>query len=289
MRYIRPKSHTGKGRDMNEQLKAGVYGAAIGDALGVPYEFMTRDTFTCTDMVGHGTHDQEPGTWSDDTSMMIACADSIRANQGAIDVKDIRQRFNLWRNDACYTPDGVVFDCGITVSNALRRGRGMDGERDNGNGSLMRILPLAFADAADSQIGKVSAITHAHEQSKLACIMYVHIARDLARGMSAAEAVDANAVFGEPFDRIPRIAELGRADIKSSGYVLHTLEASLWCLLNTSTYEDCVLEAVNLGSDTDTTACVAGGLAGILYGLDGIPSAWIDTLRRKDLIDSCLW
>ena len=238
------------------RLRDAIYGLAVSDALGVPYEFKPRGTFTCEGMVGHGTHNQPAGTWSDDTSMTLATCDSIR-ELGRDDTGDIRHRFERWLRGGEYTPDGVVFDCGITVSSAINAGRGLAGESDNGNGSLMRIAPLAFTDATDDEVRAVSAITHAHDMSCSLCVDYVHILRELAGGAPASD------VAGEWRDR-PAPG--------SSGFVRHTYDAALWCLANTGSYRDCVLAAVNLGDDTDTTAAVAGALAGTLYGYDAIPA-----------------
>ena len=158
-------------------LRDCVYGQAVGDALGVPYEFRARGTFECTGMVGHGSHNQPSGTWSDDTSMALAACDSIRAT-GRIDVRDMREHFVRWYREGAYTVSGL-FDVGGTTADALSSGRGRAGERDNGNGSLMRILPLAFTDATDDEVRAVSAITHAHAISCEACVRMVHVARRL--------------------------------------------------------------------------------------------------------------
>lgn len=272
-----------------EKLQDAVYGAAVGDALGVPYEFGWRGKFQCTGMKGNGAHNQPAGTWSDDTSLLIATCDSIRAQRGAINTDDMRKKFCLWMNSGRYTPDGCCFDIGTTTSTALVEGKGCISERSNGNGSLMRIVPLAFTRATNDDIAKVSAITHAHSFSVEACIVFVAIARDLIRGVPLAEALIDHAPIHHPFERLATLASLQEDDIESSGYVVHTLEASLWCLLKSDSYASCVLQAVNLGRDSDTTACVAGALAGIMYGFDAIPSEWIEILRGKQVIDACLF
>ena len=264
-------------------LRDVVYGAAIGDALGVPYEFKERGTFECTDMVSGGSHGQPAGTFSDDTSMMLATCDSIR-ELGRIDCDDMRKRFCTWAYEGKYTPDGVMFDIGNATSRALAEGRGCADVRSNGNGSLMRIAPLACIDATDDQIRAVSAITHAHGISTESCVAYVHVLRDVLVGRSVAEATDGVAVHDFAF-----MPDVSIDEIKSGGYVLDTLNAALWCLRNTSSYAACVLAAVNLGRDTDTTACVAGALAGAAYGIDAIPSEWMDALRAKDIIEACLF
>lgn len=261
---------------MSATVRDCLYGQAVGDALGVPYEFRERGTFECRGMVGHGTHDQPAGTWSDDTSMALAVCDSYR-RLGRVDEGDIRARFLAWYEDDAYTCDRL-FDVGNATATALRLGHGLAGERDNGNGSLMRTVPLAFTDASDDDVRAVSAITHAHPTSVEACVDMVHAARALLRGGSPREVASAYVDVDLPEDRV-----------SSSGYVLSTFVASLWCLANTDDYASCVLRAVNLGDDTDTTAAVAGALAGIVYGIGGIPSEWVSALRGRQVIDACLF
>ena len=155
---------------------------------------------------------------------------------------------------------------------------GLDNKMAQGNGGLMRILPLAFIDCTDEDIRNVCGLTHAHSTPKQLCVNYVNIARRLIKGERILDAVEGFA----------RLDGARRDIIKSTGYVVDTLEAAIWCLLNTDNYKDCVLTAVNLGSDTDTVAAVAGGLAGIVYGFDSIPKEWIDKLANKELIDKCI-
>lgn len=194
-------------------------------------------------------------------------------------------RFRSWLYDGTYTADGRVFDVGNATLSALHTGHGCDGEFDNGNGSLMRIAPLAFTDATDSQIRDVSAITHAHEISKESCVAFVGILRGILNGNRLSEVIELNIPNDSRFDFLHNLKDMPRANVRSGGFVLDTLTAALWCALHTNNYHDCVLEAVNLGSDTDTTACVAGALAGALYGLEDIPSEWIAALRGKDVIE----
>ena len=255
-------------------LRDSVYGQAVADALGVPYEFRPRGTFRCTDMVGHGSHNQPAGTWSDDTSMALAICDSYR-ELGRIDVEDIRARFVRWYRQGAYTVDGL-FDIGNATRAALERGHGLSGEWDNGNGSLMRTVPLAYTDATDDEVRAVSAITHAHAVSTEACVAMVKVARELIGGAEVAD------VAGDAAGRSAN-------DIKSGGYVRDTYDAALWCLASTSSYAECVLAAVNLGDDTDTTAAVAGALAGIVYGMEGIPDEWLSALRGAEVIEACLF
>ena len=270
-------------------LRDAVYGAAVGDALGVPFEFSERDTFSCSDMVGNGTYRMPAGTFSDDTSMMLATCDSIRALQGRIEPDDMRKRFVAWWRRGAYTPDGVCFDIGNTTATALDEGVGRAGARDNGNGSLMRIAPLAFTDATDDEVRAVSAITHAHRISTEACVCFVSILRSMVGGSTLDEAIRASKPDGERFAFLDTVTSWPREQVRSGGFVIDTLGAALWCFANTESYADCVLAAVNLGSDTDTTACVAGALAGAYYGADAIPAHWTETLRGKDIIESCLF
>ncbi len=273
------------------KMRDAVLGLAIGDALGVPYEFKVRGSFTCTDMVGHGTHDQPAGTWSDDTSMTLATLDSLKNNDGRIVPDDIRRNFNNWLKHGDYTVDGDVFDAGITTCTALRKGKPAMGEWDNGNGSLMRILPLAFVDCTDDEIRAVSAITHGHRISEEACVIYVHVAKRLLAGEDISTIIP-TLNYEKPYERLRYISDLDSSQIKSSGYVVDTLEAALWAVSHKGEWEKSfrgdILAAVNLGKDTDTVGAVAGGLAGIIYGLDDACD-WVDRLRNKEEIMDCLW
>lgn len=273
--------------DTAKQLAAVVYGAAVGDALGVPFEFGERGSFACTGMVAGGSHGMPAGTFSDDTSMLLATVDSIRAC-GGVDVGDMRRRFCAWLYEGAYTPDGRAFDVGNATATALDQGHGCDGERSNGNGSLMRIAPLAFADASDDDVRAVSAITHAHEISTTACVAFVRVLRLVLEGAGLREAIERSIPDDPRFAFMERLADIPRDEVRSGGYVLDTLGAALRCALHSASYEECVLVAVNLGDDTDTTACVAGALAGAMYGLESIPGEWVDALRGKEVIERCL-
>lgn len=279
-----------------------IMGLVVGDALGVPFEFRKRDTFRATDMIGHGTYDQPAGTWSDDSSLTLATVESI-ARKGKIDLHDIMRNFRGWFYDGKFTPHGSVFDVGHTTRSAIERSMDRDDPRecggysirDNGNGSLMRILPLAFCECSIYDIYGVSALTHGHIISETACEIYITIARNLLDGMEIREAIKGAArQLGcvikqhKEFERISKIDTYSRQEIKSTGYVVDTLEAALWCLTQTRSYKECVLTAVNLGEDTDTVAAVAGGLAGIYYGIggkSGIPKDWISKIAMKAAIE----
>ena len=275
-----------------------VMGLIVGDALGVPVEFKIRDTFHVDDMIGYGTYNQPPGTWSDDSSLTLTTMESI-IRKGEIDPADIMLNFSRWLNNAEFTPYGKVFDVGGTTEAAIRRFQngieplkcGLNHYKHNGNGSLMRILPLALFPSSMNDINEISSLTHAHEISRRACRLYVGTAEQLLKGASLWEVIGCSGIWVKEFDRIPKIHKLNRDEIRSTGYVMDTLEAALWCVYHTSSYRDCVLTAVNLGGDTDTIAAVAGGLAGIIYGCggeSGIPDEWIQQIARKDWIfDLC--
>lgn len=261
-------------------MRSCIYGLAVGDALGVPYEFCERGTFECTDMIGHGTHQQHAGTWSDDTSMALCICSSIK-QRAYIDLADIADRFRRWLQDGEYTCDGYVFDAGMTCRKAITTGVPAKSYDGCGNGSLMRTAPLAMLDPIEPyDIREVSAITHAHPVAEWSCVALCDILRTIRNVGTPAK--------GDLWHRYGYIASRPVEAIKSDGYCEHTLEAALWCFLNTFSYADCVLAAVNLGDDTDTTAAVAGALAGVYYRFEAIPSKWIGQLRDKAVIDQCI-
>lgn len=281
-----------------DKIYSGIMGLVVGDALGVPVEFRKRDTYKVVDMIGYGTYNQPPGTWSDDSSMTLATVESI-ARLGRIDPEDIMQNFAKWYFEADFTPYGEVFDVGGTTGKAIlnyRRGVPLDqcggsDFSDNGNGALMRILPVALVPHSAADVLYVAGLTHSHLISNSACAIYVQIAEMLLAGKSKAaigQVIQDNAdCFLPEFGRLPKLEELRRDEVKSSGYVVDTLEAALWCFLHTDSYRDCVLTAVNLGDDTDTVAAVAGGLAGVYYGCGGekgVPAAWIEQIPHREWI-----
>ena len=310
----------------SDTIASGILGLAVADAVGVPAEFMSREALRrkpVADMIGGGAHNQKPGTWSDDTSMALCLAFSAAEREG-IDADDIMERFCDWCESGAFSAHGECFDIGMTVAKALRRyaahvpARECGGAAitDNGNGSLMRILPLTYIlmaqygsdfaahDEAMRSIDLVSSLTHRHPISRVACGIYIHIAVRLLLGDAVFDAVQrgidtalgwysAHEGYEDGLDCWERLRDVGtfkalqEDEIKSGGYVVDTLEAALWCLLNTDHYRDCVLKAVNLGEDTDTVAAVVGGLAGIHYGVSGIPDTWLNGLQNKKLLDDC--
>lgn len=282
----------------------GIMGLIVGDALGVPAEFKPRDTFRITDMTGFGTYNQPPGTWSDDSSMTLATIAGIVIRNGVFP-NEIMRNFKLWLTSAIYTPWGEVFDVGGATRRAIDRyiygeapqNCGGKTRMDNGNGALMRILPIALFTSKPDTILSVAHLTHAHWISDYACLIYSEIVRNLMNGANKEKSVangieryieQISAIGGlAEYSRLARIRDCSRDEIRSSGYVIDTLEAALWCFLTTDSYRECVLAAVNLGEDTDTVAAVAGGLAGIYYGggENGIPAEWISQIARKRWIE----
>lgn len=288
-----------------QTIRACILGLAVADALGVPVEFRARtelDRDPVTGMRGYGTHHMPAGTWSDDTSMTLCALEALAREEFSWDA--VMRNFAGWYADAEFTATGELFDIGISCRSAIRNyterhleplSCGMTGERENGNGSLMRILPFALYAPEDLDfIETASDLTHAHRRSEMACGVYALLLSGILsggkRGVPAA-LKQAEARYGgekewENYAPLLTVEGRSRDSIRSSGYVVHTLEAALWCLLTTENYRDCVLKAVNLGEDTDTVAAAAGGLAGALYGVEGIPREWLDALLGRELIET---
>lgn len=300
------------GGNYSYAIKSALFGVAVGDALGVPVEFKSRESLSgnpVTEMTGFGTHKQPPGTWSDDSSLTFCLAEAL--TQG-YDLNTIGQNFVNWYFRDHWTAREEVFDVGRGTGEAIvRLFRGIQPERSgdtaessNGNGSLMRILPLVFwlqpkpLPERFEITRQVSSITHGHIRSVIACFYYLEFARqiledreksDIYRDLQQVVSGHLSALLIDPaevvvFDRLLKfdIHRLTKSEIRSGGYVIDTLEAAIWCLLTTGSYSEAVLRAVNLGQDTDTTAAVTGGLAGLLYGYDSIPEEWITQIARKD-------
>lgn len=288
------------------KVKDGMIGLIIGDALGVPVEFTSRESLKkdpIIDMEGYGTYNMPPGTWSDDSSMAIATMASI-VNKKAIDYDDLMLEFLAWIDTGKYTQYHDTFDYGTTTINGLynyKRGTeaifcGGDGERDNGNGSLMRILPLAYIPNIDYEtIENISGLTHRHMRSKIACIFYIEIAKSMLENdlsidehiKLAGDKIQEHYNGNEELSHFYRIFNDDLDDestIKSGGYVIDTFESVVYCLKNTDNYRDAVLKAVNLGRDTDTVGAICGGLAGIYYGYDAIPVDWIEKIPKIDKV-----
>lgn len=293
-----------------------LFGVAVGDALGVPVEFMTREQIAknpVTDMIGYGTYNLPEGTWSDDSSLAFCLAEALTKE---LDYYQVARNFSDWLFNNYWTPRGHVFDAGYTTSVSIDNFKsgmsptkaGCNDVDSNGNGSLMRILPL-LVHIKDKTIEErfritkdISSITHGHIRSVIACFYYLEFAKKIVEGVEKFQAyqelkvevpaylrsIDVSdeeiAIYNRLF--VEDIFHVTEDNISGRGYVVDTLEASIWCLLTTDDYASATLKAVNLGNDTDTTGAVTGGLAGLLYGYQNIPTHWVNLLaRKKDIED----
>ncbi len=307
----------------------GMMGLVTGDALGVPVQFLEREEIRnrpegpVTGMESGGVYDMPAGTWSDDSSMALAALESIR-RKGGIDPGDIMLNFVKWMFGGEFTPFGEAFDEGNTCVQAIVafsetadwKSAGRTGEYANGNGALMRILPVCLyyleknglSDTADREaidgIHLVSGLTHNHIRSKMACGLYYFLAKEILKhregslqaavfsGITAmkkyysAEIMNLTelARFGRLFET-ETFARMPEEEIRSTGYVLDSIEAAVWSLLTTENLKDCLLKAVNLGDDTDTIAAIAGGLAGLYYGYEAIPKEWLGAIQKREWIE----
>lgn len=296
------------------KIRDSLLGFAIGDAMGVPIEFTDRETLIknpITQMTGYGTYNQPEGTWSDDTSMTVATMDAIIAKK-EINYKSIMSNFLSWFAVGKYTATGSMFDIGATCSDALAKYSsgsyepldcGMGDINSNGNGSLMRMLPIAIYsyykklndDEIISLVNDISSLTHAHEISKMACYIYVRYVMCLLDGKDKIASyeeiknLDYTSYSEETikvFDSVLKsdISEYSLDEIKSTGYVVDSLEASLWVILNTESFKQAIIGSINLGNDTDTIGAITGSMAGIIYGYESIPDIWLDKLKKKNYL-----
>ncbi|MDD2509855.1 MAG: ADP-ribosylglycohydrolase family protein [Syntrophomonas sp.] len=296
------------------QIMGGLLGVLIGDALGLPVQFAPREERKkkpVAGMEGWGAFNMPPGSFSDDGSLTLCLAESIC--EAGLNAEDAAGRFLRWYNEGYWTPTGFAYDIGGSTSRAMERLRrgvpaidaGPKGENDNGNGSLMRIMPAALYLAGSGPetmadgIWTISRITHGHPRTCSACYIYALLAKELLTGVSPIEAYQNLCSLPEEvlqagiagtekkhFARIldGQLQQVSEREIRSSGYVVHTLEAAIWCLINNNDFTSTLLAAVNLGEDTDTVAAVTGGLAGISYGFEAIPAGWLEVLIRRDEI-----
>ena len=272
-------------------------GLAVGDAVGTTLEFCPRDTQPrLKDMIGGSPFGQPPGGWTDDTSMALALADSLAAC-GTLDCRDLMDRFVRWWQEGEYSHVGRCIDIGTTTRAALelyrRTGDPLAGSTNPwsaGNGSLMRLAPVALRFWADrpraiAAAAEQSRTTHGAEEAVDACRTFAELIADAIAGSPRADVLAPRAFEGAPaIARIMAGSWRGRArdTIRSSGYVVHTLEAAIWSVARTGDFRNAVLLAANLGGDADTVAAVTGQLAGALYGLGGIPDPWRERVVWKD-------
>ena len=299
----------------------GLIGFDTGDALGVPVEFLDKESvrkINVQEMMGNDTNLPfksrwskliPSGAWSDDTSMIYATMDSI-VNRRKIDYNDIMNSYLKWLRYGKYSSLDFAFGLGRTVDEALERYRrgmtpiecGGKGIRDNGNGALMRILPFSLysieAELSEEETVKLissgSSITHGHEISKMSCFIYTEFMKELLNTKNPKMAfarilsIDYSKYFSmEAIDAHKKLLNsnfisLPDEKINGSGYVVDSLECALYSILNTDNYEDAVKMAINTGYDTDTIGGITGSLAGILYGEKNIPEKWKNKLLKKD-------
>lgn len=279
-----------------DRARGALLGLAVGDALGTTLEFSRRDQHPHHgEMTGGGPFGLEPGQWTDDTSMALALAESLIAHP-ALDPRDLMERFVAWWREGALSCTGTCFDIGIATRDALSRFRrdgnpfaGSTDPRSAGNGSVMRLAPavLAARDGAEARRIAVEQgrTTHAAPEALEGCALLADLLRDALAGKGR-EAV----LAPRPWQGEPAVAAIAagtwrgrpRAAIRSSGYVVHTMEAALWAIEGTTSFEAALVRAVNLGEDADSVGAVTGQLAGALYGLEGIPPRWLEPLAWRD-------
>ncbi len=299
---------------LKERMLSTLYGGIIGDMMGVPVEFKARGTFYVEDVMGYGTYNQPPGTWSDDTSLTLCLVENL-IKQG--DTASLMDKFVQYMEQGYWTPFGEMFDIGITTAEAVSNYKkgilpescGKTGEFDNGNGALMRIAPLVFVMREELDFSKRAAliqqyteITHAHPRSIVGSMVYSEVLLSLYRNNSLKAALQEVYVLLHyhlqenlkaelaSYDRIfqESFLSIAEGDIQSTGYIVHSLEAALWCVGTTTTFKAAILKAVNLGEDTDTVATIAGTLAGMHYPLEDIPTDWLNKMIQKQKIDQLI-
>ena len=279
---------------IRDRATGALLGLAVGDALGATLEFTRRDSRPFhSEMTGGGPFALKPGEWTDDTAMALALADSLIACRRFV-ADDVMTRFLAWWREGRYSCTGRCFDIGRTTAAALARfeatGQPFAGSKDEneaGNGSLMRLAPVALfhlqdAVAADQLARDQSRLTHAAPQAIEACAIFVAMLRSAIRG-------EAEPLRPPLFAAHPALAGVAagsfavrrRDDIRSSGYVVDTLEAALWAVARTRSFEEALLLAVNLGGDADTVGAVTGQLAGAIHGASAIPRRWLGPLRWR--------
>ena len=297
----------------NNQYLGAIIGHAVGDAMGFPTEFSKREELLqnpVIEMIDSPDVGQPAGSWSDDTAMEIATIDSF-IQKKCFDYKDIMDKWVKWISKSEYTPTGVAFDIGRTCLKAIKKycngtpplQCGSTSMNENGNGSLMRILPVALyaysKNLDDISIRKlvneVSSLTHAHEVSRLGCYIYVQFIICLLKGNTKQEAYKHIQDLDYRSFRMDSIHHYARIlneqiefqildNIKSTGYIVDTLESAMWIFMNAQHYKEAIIASTNIGGDTDTIGAIVGSVAGIYYGFDSIPSNWLDKLQRKEYL-----
>jgi ADP-ribosyl-[dinitrogen reductase] hydrolase len=288
--------------ELIDRYRGCLLGLAAGDAVGTTLEFAVPGSFTeIDDLVGGGPFELEPGEWTDDTAMALCLASSL-LDCGGFDARDQMDRYCRWRADGYMSSNGRCFDIGMTVSQALARYvadgnpfAGSQHPRAAGNGSIMRLAPIVlfyFPSRTDIQrFARLSSeTTHAAEECLDACAILAEAIRQALAGLPK-DRLLARPSLESASPGLRAIADGSwrtkpRAKVRGTGYVVESLEAALWCFAVTDTFADCILAAANLGHDADTTAAVAGQIAGAYYGVRSIPSSWLAQLARCDEIEA---
>lgn len=287
-----PVGRRDDGASIRDRAVGALVGLAAGDAVGTTIEFQAKPAHALlTDMIGGGPFQLAAGEWTDDTAMALALADSLRENPD-LDPAALMTRFVEWHENGRYSCTGWCFDIGGTTLQALlhfkRTGNPLAGSRDPGtagNGALMRLSPVAIRHWNDrsklQDVARTQTITtHAADECIEASGILADLLADAIAGKPLADILDGPAAL--------RIKGgwrgLAREDIRGSGYVVHTLQAAVWAVSRTTDFRSAILLAANLGEDADTTAAVAGQIAGAVYGLSGIPGEWLERLALKPLI-----
>lgn len=307
--------------NLHNHMRGAIYGLLIGDAVGVPYEFNSPSNLPPIEKIDmippadfKRTYLDIPiGTWSDDGSQALCLLASLLHCQ-KLDQNDLMNRFANWYNVGYMAVDNQVFDVGIQTAQAIRnylnkvpiKNCASDDEQANGNGSLMRTLPLAIwhclQNTSDDQLiadaYAQSHVTHAHLRSKICCALYCVWAKTILQGKTINDsyrmATDKLYAIFQTREETGELAELDFFirpkeidNVSGSGYVVDCLK-SAYVALQQPTYETVIKKAISLGNDTDTTACVAGGIAGLYFGFDNIPQAWRTQLREKETVEILL-
>ena len=276
---------------LKDRFKGCLMGLACGDAVGTAVEFQPRGSFEpVTDMIGGGPFHLKPGQWTDDTSMALCMAASLVESNG-FDAFDQMQRYCRWRAEGYMSSTGKCFDIGNTVAEALHNFIATDEpysgptrEHSAGNGSIMRLapIPMFFHFSITDTIyfsGESSRTTHGVLECVEACRLFGAMLHYALNSDPKEKILFSQSASEFKSKKVQSIAQGSYktkeyTDIKGSGYVIDSLEAALWCFLNTDNFKDAIIQAVNLGDDADTTAAVCGQIAGAYYGIQGIPSHW---------------
>lgn len=282
--------------DIKDRLYGSFLGLAVGDAVGTTVEFRTRDTFEpVTDMVGKGPFNLPAGYFTDDTSMALCLAESL-IEHPLLDKSDLLARFSRWFRNGENSPTGRCFDIGTTTRTAIvnfeKTGSTVNNTYflDAGNGSIMRLAPAFLKyygnlDVAVDIAQRQSETTHGSQECLDSCALLTNLLYNAINATSkdAVFEVDSRGYDWDRFvERILSSLAMTRDEIKSSGYVIDTLQAACWSFNQTDNFRDAILLATNLGEDADTVAAVTGQIAGAFYGKSGIPSDWLDKLYETE-------